>query len=321
MIVTVTPNPSIDRTVELHDRLAPGAVQRADRDRVDAGGKGINVSRALRAADLATLAVFPAALDDPFLALVTRTGVPHAAVPIGQPVRSNVALVDPEGTTTKINLAGAQFEREAVDALRAQVVAAAAGARWLVLAGSLPPGADDDLFVDLIAAVRAAHGDAAPRIAVDTSGAPLHAVVHGAHADLIKPNGEELAELLDESVGEDPDDIDAAVERAVRVIPDRAKAALVTLGARGALLVDSGGILFGAAPRVSVLSTVGAGDSSLAGYLIAHSHGGSRSDQLRSAIAYGAAAASLPGTGIPTPTDAEGFDVTITNRSAEAADR
>lgn len=321
MIVTVTPNPSTDRTVELHEPLVAGAVQRAERDRLDAGGKGINVSRALIAADVPTTAVFPAAVDDPFLALVARTGVPHASVPVSQPVRSNIALVDGAGTTTKVNLAGAPFDGASVEALRARVVGAAERATWIVFAGSLPPGAPDDLFVDLAAAVRSAHGAAAPRIAVDTSGAPLRAVVEAAAADLIKPNGEELADLLGESVGSDPDDIEAAAARAARVVPASCAAALVTLGARGALLVDEQGALFGAAPRISVLSTVGAGDSSLAGLLIADTRGADRAERLRAAIAYGAAAASLPGTGIPTPADVEGFDVIITDRSVAPTDR
>lgn len=320
MIVTVTANPSIDRTIELSGPLQPGSVQRANADRVEAGGKGINVSRALRAAQIDTVAVFPAAVDDPFLTLVARTGVAHVAVPLAHAVRTNLALVDPAGTTTKVNLAGAAFDTDAIDALRARVVTASEGARWLTLAGSLPPGAGDDLLVDLIDAVRAAHGPAAPRIAVDTSGAPLRAVIARGAPDLIKPNGEELADLLDEPVGDDPDDVEAAADRARRLVPERAGAALVTLGARGALLVDAEGILFGPAPHISVLSTVGAGDSSLAGYLIAQVRGDDRADRLRHAIGYGAAAAALPGTGIPTPSDVEGYDVTITDhRSAAAA--
>lgn len=317
LIVTVTPNPSIDRAVTLAAPLEPGAVQRAVSEQRDAGGKGINVSRALSGAGVPTIAIVPAALHDPFLALVAATGIIAEPVPISGVVRTNITLTDPDGETTKINLPGSPFTAEVVAALRDRVVAASEGARWLVLAGSLPPGAGDDLLVDLVAAVRAAHPGNPPRIAVDTSGSPLKAVIQGARPDLIKPNGEELAELLGEDPGDDPDDPQVAGGRARRVVPRLAAAALVTLGARGALLVDADGVLFAPSPKVDVQSTVGAGDSSLAGYLIAEASGADRASRLARAVAYGAAAASLPGTGIPRPADASAASITVTDRTAD----
>lgn len=318
MIVTVTVNPSIDRAVTLAAPLEPGAVQRGVSERRDAGGKGINVSRALSAAGVPTTAILPAAADDPFLMLVAATGIAADAVPIAGLVRTNITLVDPAGETTKINLPGSTFTPDVVAALTERVVAASIGARWVVLAGSLPPGAREDLLVELVSAVRSsAGGGVAPRIAVDTSGAPLRAVVEGARPDLIKPNGEELAELLGEEPGDDPDDPAVAADRARRIVPRLAAAALVTLGSRGALLVDADGVLFAPAPKVDVLSTVGAGDSSLAGYLIAEAADGDRASRLARAVAYGAAAASLPGTAVPRPEDASSASIPVTDRTAD----
>ncbi|HWI30341.1 MAG TPA: hexose kinase [Microbacterium sp.] len=308
----MTPNPSLDRAIMLDAPLETGAVQRAAGERQDAGGKGINVSRALAAAGVDTVALFPAAASDPFIALVEESGVTAHALPVDGRVRSNITLVDPAGTTTKINLPGDASVAEAADEVIAAIVQASAAANWLVLAGSLPPGLGNDFFARVTRTVRLRGGDDAPRIAVDTSGPPLTEALE-AHPDLIKPNGEELAELLGEDPGDDAEHPAVALERARRLVPSRAAAALVTLGARGALYVDATTSLFAPAPKITVRSTVGAGDSSLAGFLIPDA--GTSADRLVSAVAYGAAAASLPGTQTPTPMDAS-MPVTVTDWTA-----
>ncbi|MCC4907078.1 1-phosphofructokinase [Microbacterium sp. cx-59] len=309
MIVTVTANPSLDRAVTLTEPLRVGEVQVAAGVREDAGGKGINVARVVAAANVKTLAVLPLADTDPFATALAATGVAVHAVPISGHARSNLTVLDPDGTTTKINLPGPHLGGAEEAALLENVIAAAAGADWLVLAGSLPPGAEPDLYVRIIAAVRGAHGDAAPRIAVDTSGPALHAVVADASPDLIKPNEHELAELTGAEA--DPDDIPGIIELAEGLVGRRVGAALVTLGAAGALLVTADGAWVGTAPRITAVSTVGAGDSSLAGYLLADVAGLSPEDRLRGGMRYGAAAASLPGTQPPTPADLPTADIPV----------
>ncbi|OUD85624.1 Tagatose-6-phosphate kinase [Clavibacter michiganensis subsp. michiganensis] len=112
-------------------------------------------------------------------------------------VRQNVTLTEPDGTTTKVNEPGPVLSAAEADALVALVIRHARRASWLVLAGSLPPGLDDDFHARVVQAVRAELGDAAPRIAVDSSGAPMAALVaSGAVVDLVKPNAEELAEFV-----------------------------------------------------------------------------------------------------------------------------
>ncbi|WP_439592474.1 1-phosphofructokinase family hexose kinase [Microbacterium sp.] len=310
MIVTLTAHPALDRAIRLDAPLQPGEVQSATGEREDAGGKGINVARAVAAADRETIAVLPLAPDDPFDAALRATGIAARRVPVAGRTRTNLTITDPAGTTTKINLPGASLTGGESLALIAAVVDASAGARWLALAGSLPPGVDDDFYVEVIQAVRAAHGASAPLIAVDTSGAALRAVVDRAAPDLIKPNDEELAELAGGGLG-GPDLPDAVLGIARTIVPGRARAALVTLGARGAILVTGDGAWSGAAPRIRVASTVGAGDSSLAGYLLAESEGAAPEERLRRAIRYGAAAASLAGTQAPRPLDLPSADVPV----------
>jgi len=310
MIVTFTANPALDRTITLGAALRPGEVQTADSVREDAGGKGVNVSRVVAVAGVETIAVLPVAVDDPYGAIVAAAGVPMRTVPVARHVRTNLTIADHEGVTTKINLSGEPLADADAVAVTAAVVEACEGARWLVLAGSLPGGVADSFYVDIAEAVRTRWGGDAPRIAVDTSGPALREVVERGAADLIKPNDEELVELtglaLDEGVLAD------AVHRvARRIVPARAASALVTLGGAGAVLVTAEGAWFAEAPRIKVASTVGAGDSSLAGYLLAELTGLAPAARLQSAIRYGAAAASLPGTQAPTPADLGTGDIAV----------
>lgn len=311
MIVTLTAHPSLDRGISLAAPLRPGEVQAAESSREDAGGKGINVARVVAAAGAPVLALLPLATDDPFETALRASGIDAQRVPVRGHVRTNLTITDPAGVTTKLNLPGARLSAQEEAAVTDAVVAASAEARWLVLAGSLPPGTAPDFYVRVIGAVRAALGDDAPRIAVDTSGPALEAVVAHARPDLIKPNDDELAEL----VGELPSggDLAVAVAGIARsLVPARVGAALVTLGAAGAVLVTADGAWRASPPPIRVVSTVGAGDSSLAGYVLAASSDFPPEDRLRHAVRYGAAAAALPGTQAPRPDDLPPGDVIVT---------
>lgn len=317
MIVTLTVHPSLDRTITLDQPLRPGDVQAAAAGREDAGGKGINVTKVIAAAGVESLAVLPLAGDDPFGAVLRSAGVAARPVTVQGHVRANVTITDPSGLTTKLNLAGAPLRQEDAAAVVRAVVDAARGASWLVLAGSLPPGVDAGFYVDVISAVRDEHGPDAPAIAVDTSGPALAAVVASANPDLIKPNDEELSELAGRSLpaGELGE---SAAEVASELVPLRAGAALVTLGSHGAVLVTAQGAWSASPPPIRLVSTVGAGDSSLAGYLLAAEAGADEPERLRQAVRYGSAAASLPGTQAPTPADLPTGDVPVTRLSPSA---
>jgi 1-phosphofructokinase len=310
MIVTLTANPSLDRAVTLSAPLRPGEVQSAASSREDAGGKGINVARVVAAADVPAVAVLPLADGDPFGVALRSAAVPISPVAIHGHARANLTITDPAGVTTKINLPGASLDAADAAALVAAVVAACEGARWLVLAGSLPPGAGDDFYVTVIRAVRERWGDAAPLIAVDTSGEALRAAVFDGHPDLIKPNEDELAELTGASF-ESAELTEAVLAVARELVPEQVGAALVTLGAQGSVLVTADGGFVARAPRIRVRSTVGAGDSALAGYLLADVAGAAPAERLVHAIRYGSAAASLPGTQAPRPADLPSGDLEV----------
>ncbi|MDA2806392.1 1-phosphofructokinase family hexose kinase [Nocardiopsis suaedae] len=294
MITTVTANPSVDRTLEV-DALVPGEVLRARGWATEPGGKGVNVSRALHRNGLGTTALLPlgGAPGRELAALLAEHGVPCERVDVAAPTRSNVTLTDAAGTTTKVNMPGAPLtpgETAAlVDAAEALL---AAGPRWLVAAGSLPAGAPDDLYA-LLARAAARYG---VPVAVDTSGPALRAAVEGGGVDLLKPNEAELAEL----VGAELSTVGDAVAAARRALAPGNGAVLLTLGRHGALLVDQGGAAWAGGPALAPRSSVGAGDCALAGYL---SSSGPPHERLAAAVAWGRAAAALPGSTVPGPGD------------------
>jgi 1-phosphofructokinase len=305
MILTVTLNPSLDRTITLVAPLARGAVQRVDSVTVEPGGKGINVARALTLAGVDALALLPAAADDPLLGALRSHGVPFTAVPIAEPVRTNIAVTETDGTTTKLNERGAALDPAALDALTRCVMENSRQAPWVVLSGSLPPGVPPDWYAEIVAAL-------APlpcRVAVDTSEAPLAALAAAfgtACPDLVKPNTEELASIsgvaeadLDRTVAHG--DFSVVVAAAGKLVEQGVGAVLATLGAAGAVLVNATGAWFAAPPPVTARSTVGAGDASLAGYLRAAVGGAEPPRRLGMAVAYGSATAALPGSALPAP--------------------
>lgn len=312
MILTVTANPSIDRTVQLDGPLIPGGVHRPIGVVDQPGGKGVNVARVVDAAGLPTMAVVPAHAGDSFVHHLDRAGLPHSAIEVAGDVRVNLTIADPDGVTTKINAPGAGLDADEAQSLTTAIVARAADADWLALCGSLPPGLPTTWYADVISALRGG----GVRIAVDTSGDPLRHVA-AAHPDLMKPNSEELAELTGtdpealESAAADGDPSEAA-RASISLARSTGGAVLTTLGGAGAVLALDGAAWFASAPRVRVRSTVGAGDSSLAGYLIAERSGADPADRLARAVAYGSAAASLPGTTPPTPDLLDHAGVTVT---------
>ena len=337
MIVTLTPNPSLDRTVALPGPLVRGGVNRLSGVVVEPGGKGVNVARVLVSAGQPAAAVLPAAAHDPLLlALGAAAAAPSAgsaalstrAVTVAAPARINTAVTEPDGTTTKLNEPGAALSPQEVDAVETALLEAVtaagegAGARhWAVLSGSLPPGVPADWYARLVRLLR----ESAPglRIAVDTSDEPLAALAAGlpeSAPDLVKPNGEELGQLVglpaDRAMaleeGAAHGDL-APVADAARILVDLGLGAVMaTLGPAGAVLVTGGGAWHATAPKVPVASTVGAGDSSVAGYVLADVRGGDEPERLRTAMAYGSAAASLPGTTLPTPGDLPAQEVVVT---------
>jgi 1-phosphofructokinase family hexose kinase len=329
MIVTLTPNPSLDRTLQLEGWVR-GSVNRAHGGRVDPGGKGVNVSRALAAHGIKTRAVLPlGGADGARLAeLLEGQGVDVRPVPVSGGVRSNITVAEPDGTTTKLNEPGPVLSAAEAKALTTAVLDAAVPGAWVVCCGSLPGGLDDDYYAGLIGPLQARGA----KVVVDSSGAALSAVLAGGsrtpHPDLIKPNREELTEAVGRPLHTLGDVVEAARELLARGVGT----VLASLGADGAVLVTPDRALYGSSRVDCPVSTVGAGDAMLAGYLSRAAEPPTDHDPadltdstdptdparpdpareaLTAALAWGAAATSLPGSRMPAPDDVAAIEVTI----------
>ena len=242
MIVTLTPNPSLDRTIELQ-RLVRGAVNRATGGRVDAGGKGVNVSRALARHGVKTTAVLPLGGPDAMvlMELLTEQGVDVRRVPVAGAVRVNITVAEPDGTTTKLNEPGPSLSAAEMADLTSSLLESAPPGGWVVGCGSLPGGLGPDYYSTLVAPLH----ERTARIAVDTSGASLQAVLAAADRaslpDLVKPNREELEQAVARPVYTLGDVVTAAQELRSRGIAT----VLVSLGRDGAVLVGDCGAVHG----------------------------------------------------------------------------
>ena len=304
MIVTVTANPSVDRTLSV-DRLTRGAVMRVASSRSEPSGKGVNVALALHAHGLDSRAVLPVGgVEGGRLeSLLRATGLDFVAVRIGGEIRSNVTIIESDGTATKFNEPGPAIDEREIEALTEAAIRAGERAEWLVGCGSLPVGAPATFYAELVAASRRTSA----RIAVDTSGAALAASLP-AGPDLIKPNVSELAE-----VGRGPIETLGDVLAAARHLQELgARSVLASLGPDGAVLVEEGGeAVHGEAHVADPRNTVGAGDALLAGFLAG---GASGTGALRTALTWAAAAVRLPGTVLSADTGVVPAKVVVHDR-------
>jgi 1-phosphofructokinase len=300
MIVTVTLNPSLDRAIEV-ERLVRGDVIRATSAHLDPGGKGVNVSRALLANGVPSCAVLPCGADEgsQLIGLLRTEGVDVRAVPIAGRTRSNITLAEPDGTVTKVNEPGPALSAAEFAAVTDEVLATTGTADWVVVCGSVPPDLPAPAFARLCECLVAA----GVRLAVDTSGPALGAAAT-AGAALLKPNRDELAEVVGAPLTSVGDVVSAAQQLRSR----GAGAVLASLGADGAVLVDADGVIVGDSPVARPRSSVGAGDALLAGFLAAGAKG---AVALAEGLAWGAAAVRLPGSRMPGPADLIRDDVRI----------
>lgn len=283
MIYTVTLNPAIDYVVRLEAPMQTGAVNRAAGEDYVLGGKGINVSGVLAELGCPSVALgFVAGqtgqwLEEGLRAQGLYTDFIH--LPQGM-TRINVKIKD--GRETELNGAGPVITDDAMQALY-QKLDALKPQDVLVLAGSIPACLPADTYEALLSRLEGK----GVRTVVDAAGALL-AKVLPLSPFLVKPNREELTELVGRVL---PDD--AAVAQAAQELRQRgARNVLVSMAGDGALLLDETGQLHrSAAPQGKVVNSVGAGDSMLAGFVAGFLQTGSYQEALRLGTACGSATA------------------------------
>jgi 6-phosphofructokinase 2 len=299
MVLTVTFNPAIDKSTAV-DRLIPEKKLRCDGLTAEAGGGGINVSKALRELSAESCALFLSGGNNGRLleGLLGAAGIPFHAVPTAGETRESFTVLE-TGTNAQYRfiLPGSAVTEDELSALMAAIGTVSPRPTIVVASGSLPPGAPEDLYAQLATKCNSIGA----RLIVDTSGAPLqHAVEAGVF--LIKPNLSELCALTGREHLELQD-----VDEAAREVLERGgcSALLVSMGPSGALAITREREWRIPAPVVRKLSTVGAGDSMIAGICHALQQGKDFADAARFAVACGTAATMNPGSRLFKKEDVE----------------
>ena len=295
MILTVTPNATVDKTYRVDD-FTLNRVHRPQETLTVAGGKGINVARVYRTLGGAALATgFLGGTQGQIVAReLEREGIAGDFVEIAGETRVCVAVVDPKsGTQTEINERGPNVSEKEVSALRERFSTLLRQQRFdfVVLSGSLPPDAPDNLYAELIETARAANVPAV----LDASGEALR---HGIAARpwLVKPNQYELQALLNRPTETEADALDAARELQGRGIAT----VIASRGEKGAILVCDSGVWQSVPPKIEFASAVASGDSFVAAFLWAWQYGENPQNPeaaLRLATGAGAANAMVIGAG------------------------
>ncbi|MCT4500018.1 1-phosphofructokinase [Pseudomonas sivasensis] len=282
-ILSLTLNPALDLTVRL-PRLETGEVNRSDTVLTHAAGKGVNVAQVL--ADLGHQVTVGGFLgeDNPqaFEALIARRGFADAFIRVPGETRSNIKIAEQDGRVTDINAPGPLVSEQAQQALLDQLTRIAPGHDAVVVAGSLPRGVTPQWLHGVLVQLK----HLGLKVALDTSGEALRAGLQ-AGPWLVKPNTEELADALDNAA----DAISQLHQQGVEHV-------VVSDGAAGVSWYSSGATLHATPPKVAVASTVGAGDSLLAGMLHGLLCGEAPEHTLRRATAIAAMAVTQIGFGI-----------------------
>jgi 1-phosphofructokinase/tagatose 6-phosphate kinase len=293
MIVTVTLNAAIDRTLTVPN-FQRGQRHRASDAVTLAGGKGINVARALKTLGVPVVAtgLIGGRAGSRIVEELTNEAILNDFVHIDGESRTSTAVVDPAGGTyTEINEWGPAVREEELDVLREKLRYLTQGAELVVFAGSLPRDVDDDFYAEAARELTRRHVP----VVLDTEGEPLRLGVE-AEPFLVSPNQAEAEALVGQEF-HDEEDFLVALDR------------VAEMGARNVLISSEGGChalvredrearrFRASAPRVEPVSVVGAGDVLLAGYLAARHAGRAHEESLRAAVAAGAASTLEVGAG------------------------
>lgn len=294
MIYTVTLNPTLDITYVV-DHLKSGHTNQAKRVLKSPGGKGINVSRALHnmRTDSVALALIGGFTGTEVEHLLRREGLLIWLVRISNETRTNVFILD-EKTSEEVNVTSQGPKIKAIEhkTLLKMINEVVRSPGYLILSGSIPPAVQSDIYGLLI---RKAKRKGIFTV-LDASGEPLRSGIPE-KPHLIKPNRHELEQLLGRGLATDARVLKAAME----IVEAGVETVIVSLGEDGAILVRKDCAFRGRGPAIDGHETVGAGDATVAGILIAMQQGKPPGEMLRIGMACGTAAVMEPGPELCKP--------------------
>ena len=298
-ILTITLNPAIDKNYTV-DRLVPDNKLRSDNPQVDAGGGGINVSKGISRLGGASMALtLTGGRNGELLKdLIRNEGIDLIDIPINGETRENIMITE-KSTNRQYRLVmeGPDIEAKLSEEILDKISRISPAPSIIVASGSLPNGISEDFYARIGRVVR----KSGAKYIVDSSGKPLlHALAEGVF--LVKPNLKELSALA----GVDTLELDDVDEAAMELIKKgKCEVVIVSLGAAGAMLVTVSGYKQITAPVVDRRSTVGAGDSMVAGMVWSIREGRSLEEMAMMGVACGTAATMNPGTKLFKKEDVE----------------
>jgi 1-phosphofructokinase family hexose kinase len=288
MIYTVTLNPTLDITFELEEFLF-GEPVKAVKVTSTPGGKGINVSRALRCmgVDSVAMGLLGGYRGEEVLDLLQKEGLILQVVKIKNETRTNITILGKkDGRELSIRAVGPDVETEESERLTELVLKKAQAPEALVLSGSLPHGVKEDIYHAIITEGK----KQGIRIVLDSDGEPMRLGIE-AGPYLIKPNRVELERLAGRALATD----DEIVEFARGLVKKGVGVVVASLGSQGAVMVTGEGAWKGMVPPIDSEDTVGAGDSTVAGMVMGMVRGEAVEDMLQRGLACGLSAVMNPG--------------------------
>jgi len=287
LIVTVTINPAIDRTISV-DRLAFEDRTYINSSRESPGGRGINASGVIHSFGGETRAVATSggAAGKRFVEYLGGCGFPVCVVPIKREIRTDLTITDKQGLTVKLNETGPELSKAEVTRFERAVCQTLDRAAWLLLCGSIPPGVPASFYGKLVTLAR----KKGVKTLLHAGGEPLREGI-AARPTIVTPNQHEAERRLGRTLLTRAHFLGAAEE--IRTMG--AESVVLSLGSRGAVASFADGLVEAAPPPVQAICPIGAGDALTAGYAWAMTRVPNTGDALRWGVAAGTAKARLPG--------------------------
>ena len=292
MIVTVTMNPAIDKTIDV-ENFVYGGLNRVKHIIMDAGGKGINVSKTIKAlgGDSIATGFVGGNNGNAIENMLAGDKINAQFVIVGEETRINTKIVESDGTVTELNEAGPQISEEELKILEEQLLNYAKEGTWFVLSGSVPTGVPKTIYGDIIRKVQ----EKGAKVFLDADG-ELFTQSLTAKPDVIKPNRVELEKYIgaDHSLTEDE-----LLSIGQELLAQGIGTVIISLGHEGALFLTKGQTIKCPAISIEVHSTVGAGDALVAAFTYGMDKGLDFESCAKLGIATSAGAVSTEGTKPP----------------------
>lgn len=296
-VVTITLNPALDLTGSL-STLACGSVNLVSESNLHAAGKGVNVAKVLSdlGADVTVTGFLGRDNTELFYQLFKQIGVSNQFVEVDGATRINVKLVEQNENVTDINFPGVTVSQADIEKFEQQLSELAETHEFFVFAGSLPGGISPELCAQWIQKLR----QQGKKVLFDSSRAALKAGID-AQPWLIKPNDEELSDFVGQPLTSQEQCKTAAQNLGDKGIEN----IVVSMGKDGVMWFHENQWLSAKPPKMSVVSTVGAGDTLVAGLCWGHMQMFDKPQTLRFATALSALAVSQIGVGLTSHKELE----------------